>query len=77
MVETLNALTRETINISILDRGNIILIVKEEPKNGAFRLTAHIGSSIRAYGSTMGKVLLSELTEAELITSILTTGCHH
>jgi DNA-binding IclR family transcriptional regulator len=58
VVETLNDLTGETINVSILDNGNIIFIMKEESKY-AFRLNTHIGSIIRAYGSAMGKALYS------------------
>lgn len=65
VIEALNNLTGETINVSILDRGNIIFIMKEESKR-AFRLNTHIGSIVRAYGSAMGKALLSELTEAEI-----------
>jgi len=65
VIEALNDLTGETINVSILDRGNIIFIMKEESKH-AFRLNTHIGSIVRAYGSAMGKALLSELTEAEI-----------
>jgi len=65
VIETVNDLTKETVNISILDRNNITLIMKEESKH-AFRLATHIGSIIHAYASAMGKALLSELTEAEI-----------
>lgn len=65
VIETLNDLTKETVNISILDRSNITLIMKEESKH-TFRLTTHIGSIVHAYASAMGKALLSELTEAEI-----------
>lgn len=65
VIETMNDLTGETVNVSILDRGNITLVMKQESKH-AFRLNTHVGSIIHAYGSAMGKALLSELNEAEI-----------
>lgn len=65
VMEKLNELTEEAINLAILDKTNIVFIMKEETK-GAFRFFRHIGSVIPAYASAMGKALLSELTEAEL-----------
>jgi IclR family KDG regulon transcriptional repressor len=65
VVKTINDLTGEASNICILDKGNIVIVMKEESKH-AYRLSVHIGSSQPAYASAMGKALLSEFAEAEL-----------
>jgi DNA-binding IclR family transcriptional regulator len=65
IMETLRDLTREDIVMGMLDRGNVVLIMKEE-SNLDFRIGRHVGESIPAYASSMGKALLSELTDAEL-----------
>ena len=65
VMETLNDLTNEAVNLGILDKGNVVFIMKAESKYH-FRFAIHIGSVIPAYASTMGKALLSELTEEEL-----------
>jgi DNA-binding IclR family transcriptional regulator len=67
VVKALNNLTDEAVNIGILDRGLLLVIVKEESRS-AFRISVHIGSTMPAYSSAMGKALLSELDEAELDT---------
>ncbi len=65
VVKTLNSLTSEAVSISILDKGYVTLIMREEARH-PFRITFHIGSTIVAYASAMGKALLSQLTEAEI-----------
>ncbi len=65
VMETLNDLTTETVNLTILDKGYVTLIMREEAKY-AFRWAAHIGSSIPAYATSSGKALLSELAEEEI-----------
>jgi len=65
VMKTLNDLTGEAINLAVLDKSNIIFIMKEETK-GAFRFFRHIGSVIPAYASAMGKALLSELRDSEI-----------
>jgi DNA-binding IclR family transcriptional regulator len=65
IMETIRDLTREDIVMGMLDRGNVVLIMKEE-SNLDFRIGRHVGESIPAYASSMGKALLSELTDAEL-----------
>lgn len=65
VMKTLNELTGEAINLAVLDKSNIVFIMKEETK-GAFRFFRHIGSVLPAYASAMGKALLSELTESEI-----------
>jgi len=46
----LNDLTKETINIVIRDKGNVIAIMKLESKH-AFRYAAHISTLLPAYAS--------------------------
>jgi len=65
VIQELNELTGEAVSMSILDRGNVILMITKESKY-AFRLHVHIGSILPAHASAMGKVLLSELAEAEI-----------
>lgn len=65
VIATLNEMTGETISVSLLRGGDIVLIMKEEAR-GSFRLTTHVGSVIPAYATAMGKALLSELTDAEI-----------
>jgi len=65
VTKTLNDLTGEAVAVSILNQGNVILVLKEESKHD-FRVATHAGSILVAYASAMGKVLLSELTEAEV-----------
>jgi len=65
VVKTLNDLTGEALNVGILDNGNMILIMKEESKH-AFRFSVHVGSSMPAYSSAIGKALLSELDDSEI-----------
>jgi len=65
VMKVLNELTAEAISVGILDKSNMILIMKEESKY-AFRLTTHIGSILPAYASAIGKALLSELSDSEI-----------
>jgi len=65
IMEILRDLTREDIVMGMLERGNMVLIMKEE-SNLDFRIGRHVGESIPAYASSMGKALLSELTDAEV-----------
>ena len=64
---TLNELTHEAVNLGILDKGNVTVVMKEESKH-KFRFSIHVGTTLPAYASALGKALLSELTEAELDT---------
>lgn len=65
VIKTLNELTSENINLSIFDKGSVVLVMKEEAMY-AFRYDRHIGSILPASASAMGKTFLSELTETEL-----------
>ena len=65
VMKSLNDLTNEAVNLGILDNGNLVFTMKEESKFD-FRWSKHIGTSLPAYCSSMGKALLSELTGAEI-----------
>lgn len=65
VMELLNDLTSEAINLSIIDRKYVTLIMRKEAKY-PFRWAARIGTSLPAYSSAQGKILLSELTDNEL-----------
>jgi len=65
VMKVLNELTAEAVSVGILDKKNVILIMKEESKY-TFRLTTHIGSNLPAYASAIGKALLSELSDSEI-----------
>lgn len=65
VTELLNELTGEAIKVSVFDRGNVIVIKKEESRH-SFRYQHAVGSILPAYASGMGKAFLSELSEMEL-----------
>ena len=65
VIKTMNYITNEAVSVSVFDRGNVVVVMKEESRK-AFRYAVHIGSVIPAYASAMGKAFLSELGENEL-----------
>jgi len=65
VVKKINEITEEAVSIGILDSANMIIIMKEEALH-ALRYARPVGTSIPAYASATGKVLLSELTEKEI-----------
>jgi DNA-binding IclR family transcriptional regulator len=67
VLETLNDLTNEAINFSILDlkSGHSIVIMRQEAKY-SYRWAARIGTTIPAYTSSQGKALLSALDDKEI-----------
>ena len=65
VIKTMNELTNEAVSVAILDRGNVVIVMKEESRY-AFRYAVHVGSMVPAYASAMGKTLLSELDEEAL-----------
>jgi len=67
VIKMLNELTGETITVTILDKGNILVVMKEESKH-ELRIASSIGSSRPAYATASGKALLSELTDEEIDT---------
>ena len=65
VTKLLNELTGEYVILSVFDRGNIVVIKKEESRHG-FRYHHTVGTILPAYVSAMGKAFLSELSESEL-----------
>ena len=65
VTKLLNELTGEYVILSVFDRGNIVVIKKEESRHG-FRYHHTVGTILPAYASAMGKAFLSELSESEL-----------
>jgi len=65
VIKILNELTGEAVNLGILNKGNVIFILKEETKH-AVHGPRPLGAIIPAYGSAMGKAMLSELDEETL-----------
>ena len=62
VVKTLNELTKESINVAILDKGNCIWVIREDSHHGLID-NIHVGSNFLAYCPALGRALLSELTE--------------
>lgn len=62
VVKTLNELTKESINVAILDKGNCIWVIREDSHHGLID-NIHVGSNFHAYCPALGRALLSELTE--------------
>jgi len=65
VVKALNELSDETILIFIFDKGDVIMVYKEESRRD-FRVTHTIGTILPAYSAASGKAFLSELTEEEI-----------
>jgi len=65
IMKTLNELSRETLNLSIFNKGYITIIMKTLAKS-PYRLDIHLGEMVPAHSSAMGKAFLSELTKEEL-----------
>jgi DNA-binding IclR family transcriptional regulator len=65
VMDMLNMLTDEAISIGIRDGGNIIHVMRKEA-NYPLRIDRHIGSVVSAHASSMGKALLSELSNEEI-----------
>ena len=66
VLQTVNDITGEVTNLSILDdRGNITMLLREESKH-PLRHVVHVGSSAPAYTRASGKALLSALTDEEI-----------
>ena len=61
VLQELNNLTKEVISLSILDKGYTTVIMNKEAKS-MVRFSMNIGTKIPAYASSMGKAMLSELS---------------
>ena len=65
VIETLSVITNEAVLLSMLHRGVLTIIMKEDSTHH-LRMVADIGSVFPAYATAMVKALLSELSETEL-----------
>lgn len=65
-LEALQAKIDETIHLGILTENRILYVDKLEPKNQTIFMSSKIGITRPLYSSAMGKVALSELSEAEV-----------
>ena len=65
VIRLLNDLTGEVANMSILDKGFITLVLREESRYD-FRWSRHVGSVLPAYVSAMGWALLSDLSDDDI-----------
>ncbi len=67
VVKSLTELTNEAFHLGILNRGNMVLLMREET-NQAIKVALPLGTIRPAYASGMGKALLSELSDEEIDT---------
>lgn len=65
VIMTLNELTKEAINVAILDKGNVIWVMREDSHHG-LRDNIHVGSIFPAHCPSLGRALLSELAETSI-----------
>ena len=65
VVRLLNELSQDAVNISIFQDGYVTTIFRQETKR-TFRWQSHIGRTVPAYASSMGKAILSELSDEEI-----------
>ncbi len=65
VVKSLTELTNEAFHLGILNRGNMVLLMREEA-NQEIKIALPLGTVRPAYASGMGKALLSELPDAEI-----------
>jgi len=57
--------TRETVNLCILDQGEVLYIEKMEPERN-LRMASSVGHRFPAYTTALGKAILAELSEPEV-----------
>jgi DNA-binding IclR family transcriptional regulator len=57
--------TEETVNLAVLDQGEVLYIAKIEPQRN-LRMAAHVGHRFAAYCTALGKAILAELSEEEV-----------
>jgi DNA-binding IclR family transcriptional regulator len=65
VIKTINELINEYVNIGVFERGNVVIVLKENSK-GEFKFTRNVGSVVPAYASAGGKAFLSQLSQDEL-----------
>ncbi len=65
IVRELNEMTNEAISVAVRDQDYVTIILREESKFSV-ALIVHIGSILQAHATSVGKALLSELTDDEI-----------
>lgn len=65
VLDLLNNLTGEAIFMAILKRDEILFIMKKESRH-ALRLSRFVGDMVPAHATSLGKALLSELSDEDL-----------
>ena len=65
VTKALNGMTGEVVNIGILRKGYETNILREESKH-TLRFSYHVGSSWPAHATSVGKALISELSDEEI-----------
>lgn len=64
-MEELSARTGGTCNLAVLDGHDVLYIEKVENRDSLVRLVTHVGTRIPAHLTSLGKVLVGALTEAD------------
>jgi len=65
VVNLLNELTKEGINVSIIDKTNVVYLIFKE-SSLILKTGLHVGSIIPAHSSAVGRVFLAELDDEEI-----------
>jgi DNA-binding IclR family transcriptional regulator len=64
-MEELSGSTGGTCNLAVLDGHDVLYIEKVENRDSLVRLVTHVGTRIPAHVTSLGKVLVGALTEAD------------
>jgi DNA-binding IclR family transcriptional regulator len=72
-MEKLAALCKETLNLGVLDGGEVLVIETVESRQ-AVRMTSKIGNRRYPHSTGLGKILLSDLQEREVLRLIRSKG---
>jgi DNA-binding IclR family transcriptional regulator len=69
IVRTTARMCNETVHLAVLDGNEVLYVAKEEGTN-TIRMVSAVGKRFPAYATGVGKVLLANLSDAELIQRI-------
>ncbi len=69
IVRTTARMCNETVHLAVLDGNEVLYVAKEEGTN-TIRMVSAVGKRFPAYATGVGKVLLANLSDAELCTRI-------
>lgn len=69
IVRTTARMCNETVHLAVLDGNEVLYVAKEEGTN-TIRMVSAVGKRFPAYATGVGKVLLANLSDAELATRI-------